>query len=119
MIHNHRKELHPHLTDALQLNHFEGMRGHRHAGAMTSALTPFHAGLYRFKGGGGVRGIITSVVVGAVLGAITGGIGAALYGAFPETLAALASSSVVGGAIMGGIGGSLAGSVARLVGVSA
>lgn len=109
MIPKHR-DLHPSIHDALDLSRPTGRRGHRHAGSMSTALSPFHAGMVRFKGGGGVGGIFKSVVVGAVLGAITGGIGFYAMPALGFELAAGATfwGAVAGGAIMGGIGAGLA-----------
>lgn len=111
-----RRALHPSIVDAMDLSRPTGRRGHRHAGSMTSALTPIQAGMVRFKGGGGVGGILKSVAIGAALGALTGGIGFALFemgATFSSTALGIAAgtwqSAVVGGAIMGSIGGTLAG----------
>lgn len=110
MFPSHR-ELHPAVIDALDLSRPTGRRGHRYAGS--TALSTIQPGAVRFKGGGGVGGILKSVVVGAVLGAITGGIGFYAMPALGFELAAGATfwGAVAQGAVMGGIGGSLIGAV--------
>jgi Putative phage tail protein len=103
-----RTTTHPHIIDAMGPRYL-GRRGHRRAGLMSSALTPYLPGLYRHKGG--FMGIISSVVIGAVVGSITGGAGFAL------DLSAQSSfwGAVSSGAIMGAIGGVLTGVAALLM----
>lgn len=116
MIPTHR-ELHPSIHDALGTGRFEGRRGHRHAGSITTALYPFQAGMYRFKGGGGIGGIIKSVVIGAALGAIGGGIAGYLFGSPGTGLLAGYSAWEAGaitGAVSGGITGALGGIAAAI-----
>jgi len=109
MIPTHR-ELHPSIYEALGTGRYEGRRGHRHAGSISTALYPFQAGVYRFKGGGGFGGLIKSVVVGAVLGAATGGVGAFFGLSQGGWLTAIAT-----GAAMGAIGGALQGVAGMLM----